>query len=304
MDVSTTILGINLKIPVIASPMDTVTELEMARDLEHLGGLGILHRYESPSTIVGWMQELRYPVPSIGVNDEHRYAAQLYRKHTDRICIDVAHGYTKQCADMIGFLKSLGYQHIMAGNVATREGAYFLARAGATDIRVGIGGGSVCETRIVSGHGVPQLSAIGDVAYKRREKGYKLVGDGGIRTSGDAVKALAAGADAVMLGHILAQANEAPHKLNLNGDRIYRGMASAECQMAWRGRVGNNTSEGTSVTIERSRPIKDILEEFVGGLRSGFSYSGAKNLREFQMNAEFIRVTSTTITENGPHAKH
>jgi IMP dehydrogenase len=194
----------------------------------------------------------------------------------------------------------------MAGNVSTYEGFMRLQDAGADSIRVGIGGGSVCTTRIVSGHGMPTLASILDVRSKiPYGEGASLVADGGIRNSGDAVKALAAGADAVMLGSYLAGTDESPGEVHVSGGKkykIFRGMASAEAQLSAIGNV--SVAEGVETTVSYKGTLEYVLEEFKGGLGSGLSYTGAHNLKELYEDSMFIKVSQASLSESRPHAQH
>jgi IMP dehydrogenase len=274
------------------------------------GGLAILHRYASKECVLGWIRELRkdkgyWPIPSIGVQeDDCEKAMEYVEEGAGAICVDVAHADSISAVKVVKALFSRwGYSgNVIAGNVATREGAMHLLDAGATIIKVGIGPGAVCTTRIVTGHGVPQLSAIVDVA-SLREFGYdfRIIADGGIRNSGDCCKAIAAGADAVMVGRLLAGCPEAPLKAG-DGKRLYRGMASRCAQQEFKGRVGNNVPEGEEVEIPVGKSVAEVIEELSGGIRSGLSYSGAHNIKEFQEVAEFIEISQNTLLENGPHA--
>lgn len=302
VDISTTVMGVNLKIPIISSPMDTVFSIPLAQKLESLGGISIIHRYMTPNEVLDIMPQLKYPIPSIGIQDSDKNLADIYRNFTDRICIDVANGHHLKVADMTKYLRANGYNHIMAGNVATREGAHYLARNGVNNIRIGIGAGHGCITRRVSGHGMPQLSAIGECSKRENDMEFVSISDGGIRNSGDICKALAAGADAVMIGKLFASTFEAPDIKDSAGESIYRGMASVEAQMDWRGRVGNNTAEGVSMSVVKDRHIEDLINELASGIRSGFSYSGARNLKEFHMNSEFIRISTASVPEGEPYA--
>jgi IMP dehydrogenase len=193
--------------------------------------------------------------------------------------------------------------HIMAGNVATLEGFNDLADWGANSIRVGIGGGSICSTRLQTGHGVPTLQSVIECA--RSDRDARLIADGGLKTSGDVVKALAAGADAVMLGSMLAGTEEAPGCIfvNKNGDgldyKVYRGMASRSAQMDWRGK--SSSPEGISTTVRYRGPVLDVLRDLTGGIKSGFSYSGARTLTELHTRAEFIRQTLAGQNESSTH---
>jgi IMP dehydrogenase len=191
--------------------------------------------------------------------------------------------------------------HLMAGNIATLEGFNDLADWGADSIRCNIGGGSICSTRIQTGHGLPGLETILECASSDRDA--VIIADGGIRNSGDIVKALAAGADFVMLGSLFAGTVEAPGELirTKEGEsmKTYRGMASKDAQMDWRGRYSSN--EGVSTMVPYAGPVGSIVADLVGGIKSGLSYSGARNIREFQAKSRFVVQTPASQTESGTH---
>lgn len=294
VNLKTEVGGWCLNHPIIPANMDTITGLEMAMTVGYTGGMGILHRFQSVENVLASLKELkahgRPAVPSVGVDG--LVAAEVYREFTDVICVDVAHGHSLQVGEFVKVLrKKLGYT-IIAGNVCTATGAIYLRECGAHTIKVGCGNGSICATRGVTGHGYPQLSAILDVASKASEYGYKIIADGGLSSSGDIVKALAAGADAVMTGYLFAGCPETP------GGGVYRGMASAQAQMDHKGRVSNNTPEGVSFKVSVKPPASEIIKQLCGGIRSGLSYSGVKNLKELRENAVFARVSKNTVVEN------
>jgi IMP dehydrogenase len=191
--------------------------------------------------------------------------------------------------------------HIMAGNVATLEAFNALALWGADSIRVGIGGGSICSTRLVTGHGVPTFQSVMDCA--KSEFDAKIIADGGLKTSGDIVKALAAGADFVMLGSMLAGTDETPGEVMTNNRgtsyKVYRGMASRSAQDSWRNK--SSSPEGIATTVGYKGPVSDILSDIVGGIRSGFSYSGARNLTELHAKATFVQQTAAGQAESNTH---
>ena len=268
--------NIKLGLPIISSPMDTVTELKMAYAMHTNGGLGIIHRYNS-------------------IEDQVNSGVQV-------LCVDVAHGHHSMMRDALKHLKEEygGDTHIMAGNVATGQGSLDLASWGADSIRVGIGGGSICSTRLVSGHGVPTLQSIIDCVTAGCP--VPIIADGGMKTSGDIVKALAAGADFVMLGSMLAGTDQAPGQIFDAGDKkykVYRGMASSEAQVNWRGKT--STPEGISTTIPYKGDVNSILADLKGGIQSGMSYSGAKTIQELQAKAQFTQQTSAGRGESHTH---
>jgi IMP dehydrogenase len=279
----------------------------MAYALNEVGAMGILHRYQGSNKTVDAIRNLRklgsLAVPSIGTSPEDIEAARQYiEAGADAICIDVAHGYHKSVKDQILRLREIYTGVVIAGNVATGEGAVMLASWGADVIKVGIGPGSMCTTRTVTGHGIPQFSAIRDVVQALEEDGLftntGVIADGGMRNSGDIVKALAAGADAVMTGSLIAGCKECPMP------NQYRGMASKTAQLEFRGKVNNSAPEGESVSIKpHLRPVANVIEELAGGIRSGFSYTGARSLKEFQARVKWVEVSGNTVRENGAHGK-
>ncbi len=294
------------ELPIISSPMDTVTESHMASRMASSGGLGIIHRYNSP-----WKQANEVGIAkvtcgaAVGVTGDYvERVKHLMDAGCNIICIDVAHGHHALVRHAIGVLrKTFGSTlHIMAGNVATLEGFNDLSDWGADSIRVGIGGGSICSTRIKTGHGVPTLQSILDCSKSDRDA--KLIADGGIKTSGDIVKALAAGADFVMLGSLLAGTIECPgESFYKDGVRYktYRGMASVEAQIDWRGH--HSSVEGVTHAVACRGTAKTILSDLENGIRSGLSYSGALNLAELRAKSEIIFQTAAGQSESGTHIK-
>jgi len=304
--------NLNLSLPIIASPMDSVSEDEMALAMADAGGISIIHRYNTIERQVELIKRViaeHYPInvgAAVGVTGDYLERAYAIRAAgVNTICVDIAHGHhtlMKEALDTLRnkFSNSL---HIMAGNVATLEGFNDLADWGADSIRVGIGGGSICSTRIQTGHGVPTLQSVMDCAKSDRDA--RLIADGGIKTSGDVVKALAAGADAVMLGSMLAGTDETPGGVFVDkyGDgldyKVYRGMASRNAQMDWRGK--SSSPEGISTTVRYKGPVLDVLQDLTGGIKSGFSYSGARTLSELHAKAEFVRQTLAGQSESNTH---
>jgi IMP dehydrogenase len=297
---------IDLSLPVISSPMDTVTEAAMASAIGFAGGLGIIHRYNTIKEQVDIVKSV--DVSNVGVavgmtGDFLERAKATNDAGANVICIDVAHGHHAMMQRCLSDLKDVFGDriHLMAGNVATLEAFEDLSRWGADSIRVGIGGGSICSTRIVTGHGVPTLQSIIDCA--RSERDTKIIADGGIKTSGDIVKSLAAGADFVMLGSMLGGVTESPGDVFTRSDgkkyKAYRGMASHAAQKSWRGK--SSTPEGVTTTIPYKGDVTNILEDILGGIRSGFSYSGCRSLGEFQAKCEMIEQTNAGQLESSTH---
>jgi IMP dehydrogenase len=304
-------LGVDLEFqaPIIASPMDTVSGFEMAIKLSQLGGVAIIHRYCSIAEQSAIVRQVKNRGERVGAavgatGDYMERTTALYNAGVDFICIDVAHGHHKMVYDAIRAIRDhYGPAiHIMAGNVATAEAFEALQAWGANSIRVGIGGGSICSTRIQTGHGVPNLSAIMDCATVATTA--TLIADGGIKTAGDVVKALAAGADFVMLGSLLAGTDESPGEIvesMLYGTKMksYRGMASREAQQDWRGK--SSAPEGISTMIPYKGPVEYIFGDLVGNIKSGLSYSGATTIGGLQASSEFIRQTSAGQHESSTH---
>ena len=294
-----------LKIPIISSPMDTVTGLRMAQTMYDLGGLGIIHRYNTIEEQASTAASVSGVVgAAVGVSGDFKdRAAALRNVGVSVLCVDVAHGHHVLMERALKTLKdAFGDEvHIMAGNVATLEGFNDLADWGADSIRCGIGGGSICTTRIQTGHGVPGLETIFECA--RSDRDAKIIIDGGIKNSGDIVKAIAAGADFVMLGSLLAGTTEAPGQVITYTDgskrKAYRGMASRKAQEAWRGK--SSTPEGIATTIHYKGAVKNIVDDLVGGIKSGCSYSGAFTLDELRVKAQFTRQSTAGSVESGAH---
>jgi len=293
-----------LELPVISSPMDTVTEDEMSWTMYDEGGLGVIHRYNTIEEQIALVRKRKaFVAAAIGVTGEYEErASALFDAGVRYLCLDVAHGHHILVKNALKTLRDVfgSEVHLMAGNVATLEAFNDLADWGADSIRVGIGGGSICSTRINTGHGVPTFQSIHDCSYSDRDA--KLIADGGIKSSGDIVKALAAGADFVMLGSMLAGTDESPGEIFTSGNKkykVYRGMASRSAQMDWRGQ--SSSPEGISTTISYKGPVADILRDIAGNVKSGFSYTGARELREFQSKATFLLQTSAGQYESSTH---
>ena len=308
VDVGSDFLGLKLEIPILSSNMDYVTGSRMAIAMWEAGGLGIIHRFcpwEAQQDNIRRVWEIGAPaIISVGIRDFKESLRRIAWVDgnfigTKIVCIDVAHGYHQKVSNLIKIVKNrYADWKIIAGNVATDDAAFYLAASGADAIKVGIGPGSVCTTRIVTGVGVPQLSAIIEVARALKGQNVSIIADGGIRTSGDIVKALAAGADVVMLGHLLAGATESPGEVIETGDgrklRKYRG------QSIFGVNGDRYVREGVSGYVEEKGPVGGILKQLIGGLRSGMSYCGAHNLKELQEKTTFIPVSHHTQQESLP----
>jgi len=250
---------------------------------------------------------------AVGVGDDCvERALAVQAAGADAVFIDAATGHTTRVFDVIAKLRSaLGDKMpIVAGNVVTKDGAEDLVNAGASAIKVGVGPGSICTTRIISGVGMAQFSAVQEVASVCRSKGVTVIADGGIRYSGDIVKALAAGADCVMLGSLLAGTSESPGNMVKSQGRTfkeYRGMGSLKAMRRGAGdRYGQNSSgklvpEGVEARVPFKGPLADVVFQLMGGLRSGMGYVGAANLTELRDKARFVRITAGGLKESHPH---
>ncbi len=315
--------GIVLSLPIISSPMDTVTESKMATAMSEAGGLGIIHRYNTiPRQVELFLRSGVNAGCAIGVTGDYLERAQeLYKAGCRIFCIDVAHGHTNLMRTALYNLTQLehnrAYQnmnhkepkkvfyeaYIIAGNVATAKAFNDLSSWGANAIRVGIGAGSICETQIRTGFGVPSLSSIMQCYEATNDNDAKIIADGGIKTSGDIVKAYAAGADFVMLGSLLAGTYETPGDIietEYDGEyKTYRGMASKEAQISFKG--STSSLEGVSSTIRYKGSVKDVLKELETGIRSGLSYNGSNELAHLRLYHEFIKRTNASILESQPH---
>jgi IMP dehydrogenase len=316
VDLSTKIGSLDLRIPIISSPMDTVTESDMVREISRLGGMGVLHRFQTPKEQANMIRVNLLPpnqsslvVPAIGVTkvemERAEYLYKTYGNQIDMFSIDVANGYHILMADAVKYIQDMtgGDVPIMAGNVATSGGFYFLAELGVSAIRVGIGGGSICKTRIQTGFGMPTLASVDDCAKAARETGVSMIADGGIKYPMDIVKSIAAGANAVMCGGILAGTKEAPGELIYTNDgkawKKYRGMASAEVQNEKKGGMKKGTcAEGVSTLTPYKGSLERVVDEFTGGLRSALTYNNSRNLSELQETAEFIIITGSGLSES------
>ena len=301
---------LKLDLPIMTSNMDTITEGKMANYIGEKGGIGVLHRFMDIDDNVAMFKACKFPTfVSIGcVEDDLVRAGALKDAGADLFCIDVAHGHAKYVGRTLKLLRDLVGKDacIMAGNVATYAGADYLASCSADIIKVGIGGGSVCTTRIKTGFGVPNLTAIRHCTRVDRS----IVADGGIRTPGDIVKALAFGADFVMVGSMLAGTRPTPGPVLSRRDRdgnktrlkVYRGMASSDVEDEYHGGMAEwKTAEGVSTDVAYREDEDQIVADIVGGLRSGLTYGGAITIRELQRKLDYIHISAAAKTESMPH---
>lgn len=336
---------ITLQIPLVSSPMDTVTEAELAIALGKMGGFGFIHRN---LTIADQVKEVERVVSqklevgaAVGASKgfEERVKA-LITADVSAILVDSAHGYSKQVIEAVMFIKKhysglpAGRQvDVIAGSIATKDGAKALIAAGADGLRVGMGPGAICTTRVISGMGVPQVTALMQVRDLAKKANVPIIADGGIKYSGDMVKALAVGADAVMMGSFFAAAKEAPgKKVMLTRAQVphrfqsifqnekpeyefkeYRGMGSVgamrkgaaiKSEDEFHGKNYNDrvlVAEGVEGLVPVKGSVQQIVEQAIGGMKSGFYYVGAKNIGELQKKAQFIQITHASLTESHPH---
>lgn len=305
-----------LNIPVISSNMDTVTGPNMAHAMGNLGGMGILHRFMSIEQNIEQYLAAENGKPigvSLGLSDGLDRAIALSERGAWIFCVDIAHGHSKAVSSLIKSVReNLPDAYIIAGNVATYHGAQYLTECGADAVKVGIGPGSVCSTRTKTGFGVPQITAIQDCS---RSEAF-IIADGGIRTPGDAVKALAAGADAIMLGGMLAGTDEAPGAVEeepifetaspagfqRRKFKVFRGMASKEAQEDHFGSMSEwKAAEGVQVKVPYKGPVSNVIADLMGGIRSGMTYCGARTVRQLKHKAEFMEITRNGHVEGTPH---
>jgi len=312
--------NLRLKIPLLSSAMDTVTESKMAIAIAKAGGIGIIHRnldIKKQIFEIKKVKKLKLLVgAAVGAGpNEFIRAKAIIKEGVDLIVIDTAHGHTKKVAEIIMKIKKIKPKKtvLCAGNIATAEAAKFLVSLGVDIIKVGIGPGSICTTRLVAGIGMPQLSAILTVRKGLGNKKTKIIADGGIKFSGDIPKALAAGADAVMIGSLFAGTNEAPGKiLKRNGKyfKSFRGMGSigamnkGSADRYFQVKQSDNSKyvpEGVEGLVKYKGSVDKILFQLVGGLKSSMGYLGRKKVKDLRKNAKFVKITKAGFYESMVH---
>ncbi|MST79084.1 guanosine monophosphate reductase [Lactobacillus equicursoris] len=338
VDLSTQLAdNLKLNIPIVSAGMDTVTEGKMAAAMAKMGGLGVIHKNLS---IKAQADEVRLakntPVTetdthaavdkdgkllvaaAVGVtSDTFERAEALFEAGADAIVIDTAHGHSAGVLRKIKEIRDhFPKNTLIAGNVATGEGTRALFEAGVDVVKVGIGPGSICTTRVVAGVGVPQLTAIYDAADVAKEFGKPIIADGGIKYSGDVVKALAAGGNAVMLGSMLSGTEEAPGDVQQGADgrlvKSYRGMGSVGAMSQQHGssdryfQGGVNEAnklvpEGIEAVVSYKGSVNNVVYQILGGLRSGMGYCGAENIQKLIETAQFVRISNAGLRESHPH---
>ena len=295
----------DLSIPIFAANMDTICGVKMARKMQELGGCGIIHRYmkvsETHNLIQEWFKDTQDKLfLAVGAIPTDRRRLDLIctftKENSIGICIDIAHGDSKNMLDTINYIRGKFTGTLIAGNICTSEAASRLFDVGADIVKVGVGPGSACTTRLKSGCGFPQLAAIEECSFVG-----PIIADGGIKHPGDAAKALAVGAKAVMLGGMFAGTDCTP-SWESNGSYVsFRGMASKEARTSC-GRVPIN-AEGIATSVPKlpKGSTQEVVDTVVEGIKSAMSYSGCRSLKEFQLRSQIVHVTSTVREENRPH---
>ena len=308
VDISSTdrLKKLTLALPLISASMDTITGSTMANFMHSKGAMGAMHRFMTIDQNVAEFKRCQGPTfVSIGCSDAELQRAEALRDAgATYFSVDVAHGHARYVGKMLKRLRDLLGEKacLMAGNVATYAGADYLASCGADIVKAGIGGGSVCTTRIKTGFGVPMLTCIQECARADRS----IVADGGIRTPGDLVKALAFGADFIMIGGLLAGTAPTPGEVITKPDgrkvKLYRGMASREAQEAFLGEMQDwKAAEGVSTEVPFVDTQDHLIADFVGGLRSGLTYAGANTISELQRKLNYVTITQAGQIESLPH---
>lgn len=321
IDTTTRLGPLTLGIPLVSANMADITEHRLASAINKLGGLGILHRFMSAEKTIEELQQVEeFKAISVGVgNAAEQYLETIISclgyRYLDVICIDVAHGHHQAVSDMISYVKkrTMGEVAIIAGNVCTAPGALFLEKAGADIIKVGVSPGSICATRIVTGVGLGQVTAIKEIVSAVK-KTTGIIADGGAKYSGDITKAVALGADAVMSGFFFAGCEECPGEIieetRFSGGefprdvktgkkfKCYRGSASLEVQEQWRGTA--HVVEGIESRVPYKGPAGNVVNELMKGFRSGMSYVGARTIQELRNNSVFVTQTQNSYIEGLP----
>ncbi len=310
---------ITLDLPVVSAPMDKVCEDTMAIALGEVGALGLIHRNQPIERQAEQVRLAKSKISLVGASvgasqDVEERLKALIEAGAEVICIDNSHGHSKQIIELVKYIKANFAVDVIAGNVATYHGAVALYEAGADILRVGKGAGSICVTRVVTGIGVPQFTAVVECVRAADEYGKTIIADGGIKAGGDIIKALAAGSGAVMLGSMLAGTEEAPGEvIEKDGQKFkaYRGMGSVSAmksgsadryrQSVEPGKEKKLVAEGVEGMVPLKGTVKDYLEQIFGGVKSGMACVGSANLDELREKATFIRVTPAGNIESHPH---
>jgi len=295
-----------IKIPIIAANMDTVIGRDLANILLNNGTFPIFHRFAKQDELISIAEEFNeYCYMSIGMNEQESLLEHYSKSGVRGVCIDIAHGHDSRMLDLVRHLKSKYKFEIIAGNVCTAGGYIDLVNAGADAVKVGIGPGAACTTRMVTGFGVPQFTAIENCAYEAKKYGVPIIADGGIRGSADIAKALAAGATTVMMGKIFALTVESAAEKKgseLSAEPFlakYRGQASKDFQEDFKGGLKEGTvAEGEAFWAPVTGSAQKVIDELTGGLRSAFTYAGARHVDEFQRKVQYVEVSNTYQMES------
>jgi IMP dehydrogenase len=320
VDLTTTIApGVTLRTPLLSSNMDTVTGPEMAIAMDRLGGIGVIGRFDAPEAQAESVRAVTAAgarcVGVLGVKDDYLTRAELLlAAGAAALMLDVAHAHSEHAIEVIaGVKRRWPAVPLIAGAIATYEAALDLYEAGADAVKVGIGPGSICITRINTGAGVPQITAVMEVARARAERfpDRFVVADGGAANSGDVVKALAAGADAYMGGSIFAGTDEAPGDIVEVGGQLYKhynGSTSREEKLRQLAKYEEHKHEryhlhveGVEAMVPAKGPVGEVVEALTAGIRSGLSYAGACSIRELHEKARFVQITGAGYRESQPH---
>lgn len=309
---------LSLKIPLITSNMTDVTGVEMAIKIGHMGGLGVIPRFMSAEDEAKMVSKVKkeglVTAASVGLrNGMFARAETLVKAGADILFLDVAHGHMKTCIDGTKNLKQkFGKQiDVISGNVATYDGAADLFKAGADCVKVGVGPGSICITRTETGFGVPQLTAVMEASRAAKKYNKAIIADGGIKNSGDVVKALAAGASAIMAGSLFAGTTEAPGKKVKIKGKTYKNYYASTSYLEKKNHIKTNGHEysnnyakhieGVESLVRFKGPITPIIERLLANIRSGFSYGSARNISELWKNSKFVHITQMGMRESGSH---
>ena len=312
--------NLTLKIPLISSAMDTVTEGSMAAAIAEKGGIGVIHRNLSIEKQIFEIKKVKQKKLLVGAavgasSDEHRRAKRILKENLDLIVVDTAHAHTKKVSDIIKMIVKTKPKKttLCAGNIATAEAAKFLIKLGVDAIKVGIGPGSICTTRLVAGIGVPQLSAIMNVKSGVGNRKVSIIADGGIKFSGDIAKALAAGADAVMIGSLFAGTDQAPGKIIKKNGKLFksfRGMGSigamnkGSADRYFQTKQKNSSKyvpEGVEGFVKYKGKVDKVIYQLVGGLKSSMGYLGSKKITHLRKKPKFYKITKAGFFESMVH---
>ena len=312
--------NLKLQIPLLSSAMDTVTESRMAIAMAKAGGIGVIHRnldIKKQIEEIKKVKKLKLLVgAAVGAGPlELKRAEAILKEKVDLIVVDTAHGHSKKVAEIIKAIKKKKNNKtaLCAGNIATAEAAKFLVNLGVDIVKVGIGPGSICTTRLVAGIGVPQLSAILEVKKGVKKKKVKIISDGGIKYSGDLAKALSAGADAIMIGSLFAGSMETPGKLFKKNGKLFksfRGMGSVGARnkgsadryfQIKQKDASKYVPEGVEGFVRYKGDVKDIIYKLIGGLKSSMGYLGTKKVLNLKENPNFVKITKAGFYESMVH---